>query len=58
MRRRFPMVFALGSLASLVLAIFGLSQPADPVPWLTATIGRAAMADDGAVEGDGLDQVD
>jgi hypothetical protein len=43
MRRRFPMAFALGSLAFLVLAIVGLSRPADPVPWLTATIGGAAI---------------
>jgi hypothetical protein len=41
-RRRYPMAFALGSLAFLVLAIVGLSQPADPVPWLTATIAAAA----------------
>lgn len=43
MRRRFPMAFALGSLAFLVLAIVGLSRPADPVPWLTAVIGGAAI---------------
>jgi hypothetical protein len=43
MRRRFPMAFALGSLAFLVLAIVGLARPADPVPWLTATIGGAAV---------------
>ena len=43
MRRRFPMAFALGALAFLVLAIVGLSQPADPVPWLTAAIGGAAI---------------
>ncbi|HSK05708.1 MAG TPA: hypothetical protein VK932_30880 [Kofleriaceae bacterium] len=43
MRRRFPMAFALGSLAFLVLAIVGLSRPADPVPWLTAVIGAAAI---------------
>lgn len=43
MRRRFPMAFALGSLAFLVLAIVGLARPADPVPWLTATIGGPAI---------------
>jgi hypothetical protein len=43
MRRRFPMAFALGALAFLVLAIIGLSRPDDPVPWLTAAIGGAAI---------------
>lgn len=43
MRRRFPMAFALGALAFLVLAIVGLARPADPVPWLTATIASAAI---------------
>ncbi|HWO20962.1 MAG TPA: hypothetical protein VNO30_19480 [Kofleriaceae bacterium] len=43
MRRRFPMAFALGSLAFLVLGIVGLARPDDPVPWLTATIGGAAV---------------
>jgi hypothetical protein len=43
MRRRYPMAFALGSLAFLVLAIVGLAQPDDPVPWLTAAIGGAAI---------------
>src|SRR6185436_15808309 len=42
-RRRFPMAFALGALAFLVLAVVGLSRPADPVPWLTAAIGGAAI---------------
>jgi hypothetical protein len=43
MRRRFPMAFALGALAFLVLAIVGLARPADPAPWLTAAIGGAAI---------------
>jgi hypothetical protein len=42
-RRRYPMAFALGALAFLVLAIVGLSRPDDPVPWLTATIAAAAV---------------
>jgi len=41
MRRRYPMAFALGALAFLVLAIIGFKQPADPMPWLVATL--AAM---------------
>ncbi|HWU87116.1 MAG TPA: hypothetical protein VN253_07570, partial [Kofleriaceae bacterium] len=41
-RRRYPMAFALGSLAFLVLTIIGLAVPDDPVPWLTATIAAAA----------------
>jgi hypothetical protein len=42
MRRRFPMAFALGALAFGVLAIVGLAQPDDPMPWLAALIGGAA----------------
>ena len=42
MRRRYPMAFALGALAFIVLAIVGIAQPDDPLPWLTATIGGAA----------------
>ncbi len=41
-RRRYPMAFALGALAFLVLVIVAISQPADPGPWLTATIAGAA----------------
>ncbi len=41
-RRRYPMAFALGALAFLVLAITGLARPADPVPWLVATLASAA----------------
>jgi peptidoglycan/LPS O-acetylase OafA/YrhL len=43
MRRRYPMAFALGALAFLVLAIVGLARPADPAPWLTAAIGGSAI---------------
>jgi hypothetical protein len=38
MRRRYPMAFALGALAFLVLAIIGIKQPADPMPWLVAIL--------------------
>ncbi len=38
MRRRYPMAFALGALAFLVLAIIGFKQPVDPMPWLVATL--------------------
>lgn len=45
MRRRYPMAFALGGLAFLVLVIVGLAQPGDPAPWLTVTIaGGTAYA--------------
>lgn len=43
MRRRFPMAYALGALAFLVLVIVGISQPDDPGPWLTATLAGAAV---------------
>lgn len=42
MRRRYPMAFALGAVAFLILAIIGFKQPADPVPWLVATLGAMA----------------
>ena len=42
-RRRFPMAFALGALAFLILAIVGLAVPDDPMPWLTATIAGGAL---------------
>lgn len=43
MRRRYPMVFALGALAFAALALIGLARPADPTPWLIATVvGTAA----------------
>jgi hypothetical protein len=42
-RRRYPMAFALGALAFLVLVIVGLSQPDDPGPWLTATLAGGAV---------------
>lgn len=43
MRRRYPMAFALGALAFLVLAIVGLARPADPVPWLVVVLAGTAM---------------
>lgn len=43
MRRRYPMAFALGALAFLVLAIVGLARPDDPTPWLTATLAAATL---------------
>jgi len=42
MRRRYPMAFALGALAFIVLAIVGIARPDDPLPWLTVTIAGAA----------------
>lgn len=43
MRRRYPMAFALGALAFLVLAIIGVRQPLDPLPWLVVIlVGMAA----------------
>ncbi|MFN0252658.1 MAG: hypothetical protein ACKV2T_37625 [Kofleriaceae bacterium] len=38
MRRRYPMAYALGALAFLVLVIIGFKQPVDPMPWLVATL--------------------
>jgi hypothetical protein len=43
MRRRYPMAFALGALAFLVLVIVGLAQPADPAPWLVAVLAGMTM---------------
>ncbi len=43
MRRRYPMAFALGALAFLVLVIVGLAQPADPMPWLVGVLAGAAI---------------
>lgn len=42
MRRRYPMAFALGALAFLVLIIIGLVRPADPT-WLVATLAGALL---------------
>ena len=42
-RRRFPMAFALGALAFAILGIVGIAQPADPGPWLTATIAGGTL---------------
>ncbi len=49
MRRRYPMAFALGALAFLVLGIIGIKQPLDPMPWLVATL--AAMTAYGVAVG-------
>jgi hypothetical protein len=43
MRRRYPMAFALGALAFLVLVIVGLSRPEDPAPWLVATLAGSGV---------------
>ncbi|NVB77745.1 MAG: hypothetical protein HOV81_05060 [Kofleriaceae bacterium] len=43
MRRRYPMAFALGALAFLVLVIVGLARPADPMPWLVGVIVAAGL---------------
>jgi len=43
MRRRYPMAYALGALAFLVLGIVGLSRPVDPTPWLVATLTGSAL---------------
>lgn len=38
MRRRYPMAYALGALAFLVLVIVGFAQPSDPTPWIVGTL--------------------
>lgn len=43
MRRRYPMAFALGALAFIVLVIVGLARPADPTPWLVGVLTGAGM---------------
>jgi hypothetical protein len=43
MRRRYPMAYALGALIFIVLVIVGIARPADPTPWLTATLVGAAL---------------
>jgi hypothetical protein len=43
MRRRYPMAFALGALAFIVLIIVGLARPTDPTPWLVAVLAGAGM---------------
>ena len=43
MRRRYPMAFALGTLAFIVLAIVGLARPADPWPWLVAVLAGGTL---------------
>ncbi len=42
-RRRYPMVFALGALGFLVLVIVGIARPTDPAPWLTVILGGGAI---------------
>jgi hypothetical protein len=42
MRRRYPMAFALGAFAFIVLAIVGLARPDDPTPWLVAVLAGGA----------------
>jgi hypothetical protein len=42
MRRRYPMAFALGALAFIILAIIGLAQPDDST-WLVATLAGAGL---------------
>jgi hypothetical protein len=42
MRRRFPLAYAFGALAFVVLAIVGLARPTDATPWLAATLVAAA----------------
>jgi hypothetical protein len=42
-RRRYPMAFALGALAFLVLVVVGLARPADPAPWLALALGGATV---------------
>jgi len=43
MRRRYPMAYALGALVFIVLVIVGISRPADPIPWQTATLVGATL---------------
>ncbi len=42
-RRRYPMAFALGALAFVVLVAVGAARPADPAPWLIAVLGGTAL---------------
>ena len=43
MRRRYPMAFALGTFAFVVLAIVGLARPEDPTPWLVAILAGGVL---------------
>lgn len=42
-RRRYPMAFALGALAFVVLVAVGAARPADPAPWLIAVFGGTTL---------------
>ena len=43
MRRRYPMAFALGTFAFIILAIVGLARPDDPTPWLVTILVGSAL---------------
>lgn len=43
MRRRYPMAFALGGLAFVVLIVVGLARPDDAVPYFATIVGGAAV---------------
>nr|HEX4312938.1 hypothetical protein [Kofleriaceae bacterium] len=43
MRRRYPMAFALGGIAFLVLVIVGIARPADATPYLAPIVGGAIV---------------
>jgi len=44
-RRRYPMAFALGAIAFVVLVVVGVARPADPAPWLVVVLaGSSAYA--------------
>jgi hypothetical protein len=43
MRRRYPMAFALGALAFVVLVIVGVSRPDDPSPYLVVVLAGAIV---------------
>ncbi len=43
MRRRYPMAFALGAIAFVVLVVVGLVRPTDPMPWVVSVVVGAAL---------------
>ncbi len=43
MRRRFPMAYALGGLAFVVLVVVGLARPGDPMPYLVTVLAGLAV---------------